>query len=159
MRDAPAAHRIHQTPRESWSPGRGRRPGMLPATAYHPLDATQQQPRAEGALLQRVRLGYCTREELQEDFEGQECDHCGKYTRRPLVHYLLSYPATAPPRPVPAPAAQPADWGLRGAAKWARGQGRPHGPPHPERRDVGGVARKNTPSSLTHPPNPAAAAG
>ncbi|KAG0718062.1 hypothetical protein GWK47_053215 [Chionoecetes opilio] len=75
---------------ESWRPGRCQAAWYASATDYHPLDATQQQPRADDALLQRVRLGYCTREELQEDFEGQECDHCGKHTRRPLVHYLLS---------------------------------------------------------------------
>ena len=63
-------------------------------------------------LLQRVRLGYCTREQLSEDFEGQECAHCGRHSRLPLVHYLLSCPATARLRPVPAAAAQPAGGGL-----------------------------------------------
>ncbi|KAG0716376.1 putative RNA-directed DNA polymerase from transposon BS [Chionoecetes opilio] len=106
-----AAHRAHQTHRELETRKR-QAAWYAAATDYHPLDATQQQPRADGALLQRVRLGYCTREELQEDFEGQECDHCEKHTRRPLVHYLLSCPATAPLRPGPAPAAQPAGGGL-----------------------------------------------
>ena len=32
------------------------------ATAYQALAASQQQPRADGVLLQRLRLGYCTRE-------------------------------------------------------------------------------------------------
>ncbi|KAG0698350.1 hypothetical protein GWK47_026062 [Chionoecetes opilio] len=62
-----AAHRIHQTHREL-EPRKRQAAWYAAATAYHPLDATQQQPRAEGALLQRVRLGYCTGEELQEDF-------------------------------------------------------------------------------------------
>ncbi|KAG0712078.1 hypothetical protein GWK47_019233 [Chionoecetes opilio] len=105
-----AAHRAHKTHRELETRKR-QVAWYAAATDYHPLDATQQQPRADGALLQCVRLGYCTREELQEDFEGQECDHCEKHTRRPLVHYLLSCPATAPLRPGPAPAAQPAGGG------------------------------------------------
>ncbi|KAG0724394.1 hypothetical protein GWK47_040647 [Chionoecetes opilio] len=93
-----AAHCAHQTHRELEARKR-QAAWYAAATDYHPLDATQQQPRADGALLQRVRLGYCTREELQEDFEGQVCDHCEMHTRRPLVHYLLSCPATAPLRP------------------------------------------------------------
>ncbi|KAG0710428.1 hypothetical protein GWK47_022828 [Chionoecetes opilio] len=134
-----AAHHTHQTHREL-EPRKRQAAWYAAATDYHPLDATQQQPRADGALLQRVRLGYCTREELQEDFEGQECVHCGKHTRRPLVHYLLSCPATAPLRPGPAPAAQPAGGGLLSglevrAALMVR---------HTPRRDVGGVA-SNTP--------------
>ncbi|KAG0722943.1 hypothetical protein GWK47_005784 [Chionoecetes opilio] len=80
---------------ESWRPGRGRRLVRC-SHQLHPLDATQQQPRADGALLQRVRLGYCTREELQEDFEGQVCDHCEMQPPRPLVHYLLSCPPPPP---------------------------------------------------------------
>ena len=84
------------------------------ATAYYPLDSAQQQSRADGVLLQRLRLGYCTREQLRPDFEGQECVHCGRFTRRPLVHYLLSCPATARLRPAPAAAAatQPTGGGL-----------------------------------------------
>ena len=82
------------------------------ATDYLPLHASHQQHRADGTLLQRVRLGFCTREELQDDFLGQECDHCGRRTRRPLVHYLLSCPATSTLRPAPTAAAQPAAGGL-----------------------------------------------
>ncbi|XP_063854131.1 uncharacterized protein LOC135096523 [Scylla paramamosain] len=77
------------------------------ATGYQSLDASQQQPRADGVLLQRVRLGYCTREQLYDDFRGQECDHCGRHSRHPLVHYLLSCPATAALRPTPPPPAHP----------------------------------------------------
>ena len=82
------------------------------ATEYQALDATHHQPRADGVLLQRLRLGYCTREELADDFDGRECDHCGTRTRRPLVHYLLSCPATARLRPVPAAAAHTPGGGL-----------------------------------------------
>ncbi|XP_063887725.1 uncharacterized protein LOC135115154 [Scylla paramamosain] len=77
------------------------------ATGYQSLDASQQQPRADGVLLQRVRLGYCTREQLYDDFRWQECDHCGRHSRHPLVHYLLSCPATAALRPTPPPPAHP----------------------------------------------------
>lgn len=87
------------------------------ATGYQPLDATQQHPRADGALLQRVRLGYFTRKELGSDSEGQKCDHCGRHSRRLLVHYLLSCPATARLRPVPAVPAQPAGGGLLSRCK------------------------------------------
>ncbi|XP_050709221.1 uncharacterized protein LOC126994012 [Eriocheir sinensis] len=82
------------------------------ATGYHPLDDAQQHPRADGVLLQRVRLGYSTREQLQDGFQGQECAHCGRHSRRPLVHYLLSCPATARLRPAPEPDTQPAPGGL-----------------------------------------------
>ncbi|XP_050715642.1 uncharacterized protein LOC126998207 [Eriocheir sinensis] len=71
------------------------------ATGYHPLDDAQQHPRADGVLLQRVRLGYSTREQLQDGFQGQECAHCGRHSRLPLVHYLLSCPATARIRSAP----------------------------------------------------------
>ena len=64
------------------------------ATAYQSLAASQQQPRADGALLQRVRLGCRTSEELYDGFQGQECGHCGRLDRQPLL-YLLSCPATA----------------------------------------------------------------
>ncbi|KAG0716469.1 hypothetical protein GWK47_009636 [Chionoecetes opilio] len=139
-----AAHCAHQTHRELEARKR-QAAWYASATDYHPLDATQQQSRADGALLQHVRLGYCTREELQEDFEGQVCDHCEMHTRRPLVHYLLPCPATAPLRPGPAPAAQPAGGGLLSgregrAALMVR---------HTPRRDVGGAA-SNAPSPLTH---------
>lgn len=79
------------------------------ATDYQPLGASQQQPRADGVLLQRVRLGYCTREELYADFQGQECAHCGRYSSHPLLHYLLACPATAALRPPPPAPAEPAD--------------------------------------------------
>ncbi|MPC62979.1 hypothetical protein E2C01_057071 [Portunus trituberculatus] len=69
------------------------------ATDYQPLDASLQQPRADGVLLQRIRLGFCTKEELYDGFEGQECEHCGRQSRRPLLHYLLSCPVTAPTHP------------------------------------------------------------
>ena len=46
-------------------------------------------------MLQHLRLGYCTREQLRQDFVSLECDHCGRRSRRPLVHYLLRCPATA----------------------------------------------------------------
>ena len=82
------------------------------ATAYQPLDAAHQQPRADAVLLQRLRLGYSTREELGEHAEERECEHCGRLVRRPLVHFLLSCPATARLRPLPAPAAHPAGGGL-----------------------------------------------
>ncbi|XP_050724058.1 uncharacterized protein LOC127002289 [Eriocheir sinensis] len=82
------------------------------ATGYHPLDDAQQHPRADGVLLQRVRLGYSTREQLQDGFQGQECAHCGRHSRRPLVHYLLSCPATARLRSAPEPDTQPAPGGL-----------------------------------------------
>ena len=84
------------------------------ATDYQPLDASQQRPRADGVLLQRVRLGFCTREELYDGFEGRECEHCGRHSRRPLLHYLLSCPATAALRAPPPPPAQPAAGGLLG---------------------------------------------
>ena len=84
------------------------------ATDYQPLDASQQWPRADGVLLQRVRLGFCTREELYDGFEGRECEHCGRHSRRPLLHYLLSCPATAALRAPPPPPAQPAASDLLG---------------------------------------------
>ncbi len=108
-----AARHAHLTHRQL--AGRKRQAAWYAAaTDYQPLSASQQQPRADGVLLQRVRLGYCTREELYDDFQGQECDHCGRHSRHPLVHYLLSCPATAAlrPEPPPPPAAQPAGGGL-----------------------------------------------
>lgn len=78
------------------------------ATDYQPLDASQQQPRADGVLLQRVRLGFCAREELYDGFQGQECYHCGRNSRHPLLHYLLSCPATAALRTQSPALAQPA---------------------------------------------------
>lgn len=54
------------------------------------MDAAFQQLSADDALLQRLRLGCCTREELYDDFNGRTCKHCEERTKRPLVHYLLS---------------------------------------------------------------------
>ncbi|MPC39679.1 hypothetical protein E2C01_033224 [Portunus trituberculatus] len=68
----------------------------------------EERPRADGVLLQCVRLGFCTKEELYDSFEGQECEHCGRQSRRPLLHYLLSCPATATLRPPPPLPIQPA---------------------------------------------------
>ncbi|XP_045132191.1 uncharacterized protein LOC123516654 [Portunus trituberculatus] len=82
------------------------------ATDYQPLDASLQRPRADGVLLQCVRLGFCTKEELYDGFEGQECEHCGRQSRRPLLHYLLSCPATAALRPPPPLPIQPVAGGL-----------------------------------------------
>ena len=106
-----ATHKAHEIHRELESRKR-QAAWYAAATAYLPLEATHQQPRADGALLQRVRLGYSTREQLRDDFQRQECDHCGRRTRRPLVHYLLSCPATERLRPPPAAVAQPAGGGL-----------------------------------------------
>ncbi|KAG0714760.1 hypothetical protein GWK47_013502 [Chionoecetes opilio] len=105
-----AAHRAHQTHRELEARKR-QAAWYAAATGRHPA-TTQGRWRTTACVRVRVRLGYCPREELQEDFEGQVCDHCEMHTRRPLVHYLLSCPATAPLRPGPAPAAQPAGGGL-----------------------------------------------
>ena len=63
-------------------------------TSYQPLDHSVQRLRAEEVVLQRLRLGYCTRDELREDFQSQQCGHCGHPARRPLIHYLLHCPAT-----------------------------------------------------------------
>ena len=110
-----AAHNAHQQHQE-WEASKKQAAWYAAATAYRPLDAAHHQPRADGVLLQRVRLGYCTREELHDDFVAGRCEHCGGRSRRPLVHYLLSCPATACLRPEPAPAAHP----VRGALLRAR---------------------------------------
>lgn len=60
------------------------------ATAYHPLDSAQQQPREDAILLQHVRLGYCTREQLHQDFDRQGCAYCGRHSYLSLAHCLLS---------------------------------------------------------------------
>ncbi|KAG0714320.1 hypothetical protein GWK47_014378 [Chionoecetes opilio] len=65
------------------------------ATAYRPLLPTRQLSRADEVNLHRLRLGYRTLEELRDDFESRQCDHCGHLARHPLRHYLLSCPATA----------------------------------------------------------------
>ena len=82
------------------------------ATAYQPLAASQQQPWADGVVLQRVMLGYLTREELYDGFQGQECGHCGRHDRQPLVHYLLSCLVTDALRAAQSPSAQPDSGGL-----------------------------------------------
>ena len=71
-----AAQRTHQRHRELESSKR--------QAAWYA--AAQQQPREDGVLLQCVWLGYCTREQLSEDFEGQKCGHCGRHSRLSLVH-------------------------------------------------------------------------
>ena len=106
-----AAHHTHAAHRELEA-SKKQAAWYAAATDYLPLDSAQQQPREDGVLLQRVRLGFCTREQLSEDFVGQECAHCGRHSRHPLVHYLLSCPATARLRPAPVAAAQPAGGGL-----------------------------------------------
>lgn len=63
-------------------------------------------------LLQSVMLGYCTREQLRQNFEGHECAHCARHSHRPLMHYLFTCPATARMRPVPAATSKPAAGGL-----------------------------------------------
>ncbi|KAG0714112.1 hypothetical protein GWK47_014768 [Chionoecetes opilio] len=65
------------------------------ATAYRPLLPARQLSRADEVKLHRLRLGYRTLEELRDDFESRQCDHCGHLARHPLRHYLLSCPATA----------------------------------------------------------------
>ena len=85
--------------------------GKKPA-AYQPLDASRQLPRAEGVLLHRVRLGYRTREELYDGFQGQECFHYGRHYRQSLLHYLLSCPAIATLRLAQSPSAYPDSDGL-----------------------------------------------
>ena len=60
------ARRIHQQLK-----GRKKQAAWYAAvTAYEPLPASHQQPRADGVLLQRVRQGYHIREELYEGFPG-----------------------------------------------------------------------------------------
>ncbi|KAG0715564.1 hypothetical protein GWK47_011689 [Chionoecetes opilio] len=65
------------------------------ATAYRPLLPARQLSRADEVKLHRLRLGYRTLEELRDDFESRQYDHCGHLARHPLRHYLLSCPATA----------------------------------------------------------------
>ncbi|KAG0711732.1 hypothetical protein GWK47_020002 [Chionoecetes opilio] len=124
-------------------------PGTLQPPHYHPLDATPQQPRADGALLQRVRLANLHREELQEDFEGQVCDHCEMYTRRPLVQI--------PPGPAPPPPPRGPPGPRRPACRWGAASGREKGGPPswsatPERRMLGVCEQRPLPAdtSRTH---------
>ncbi|KAG0722628.1 hypothetical protein GWK47_044140 [Chionoecetes opilio] len=86
-----------------------RRPGTL-QPPLPPTGRTQQQTQGRWRTTAACASGLLHQEELQEDFEGQVCDHCEMHTRRPLVHYLLSCPPR-PLRPGPAPAAQPAGGG------------------------------------------------
>ncbi|KAG0727102.1 hypothetical protein GWK47_035337 [Chionoecetes opilio] len=65
------------------------------ATAYRPLLPSRQLSRADDIKLYRPRLGYRTLEELRDDFESRQLDHCGNLARHPLRYYLLSCPATA----------------------------------------------------------------
>ena len=65
------------------------------ATEHRPLHHSLQRTRAEEVVLQRLRLGYRTREELQADFRSLRCKYCGHHARQPLTHYLLVCPATA----------------------------------------------------------------
>ncbi|KAG0704758.1 hypothetical protein GWK47_024648 [Chionoecetes opilio] len=107
-----AAHRTHQTHRELEARKR-QAAWYAAATDYHPHGRHSATTQGRWRSYCSVCVwANCTREELQEDFEGQVCDHCEMHTRRPLVHYLLSCPATAPLRPGPALAAQPAGGGL-----------------------------------------------
>ncbi|XP_076032418.1 uncharacterized protein LOC143020145 [Oratosquilla oratoria] len=103
-----AAHRAHQTHRQL--EGTKRQAAWYTATTdYQTLGAFHQQPRADGVLLQRVRLGYCTREELYDGFQGQQC---GRHSRHPLLHYLLSCPATEALQPTPQTPTHPAEGSL-----------------------------------------------
>ncbi|KAG0716193.1 hypothetical protein GWK47_010277 [Chionoecetes opilio] len=137
-----AAHCAHQTHRELEARKR-QAAWYAAATDYHPLDATQQQPRADGALLQRVRLGYCTREELQEDFQGK-CATTARCT--PVAHWCTTScpcpPKPAPLRPGPTPAAQPAGGGLLSGRE---GRAALMVPPQPPRDVMLGVLRATPP--------------
>lgn len=68
-------------------------------SACRPLPTIRELVRADQVPLHRLWLGYRTREELSDEFEGRQCGHCGLVTDTPLVHYLLSCPATAGLRP------------------------------------------------------------
>ena len=94
----------------SWKLGRDRRPGRLQPLHTSHLTPPNNRPG------ETVHSCFCTREELQDDFQRQVCDHCGRHSQRPLLHYLLSCPTTAALTPVPAPAAaaEPAGSGLLG---------------------------------------------
>ncbi|KAG0711430.1 hypothetical protein GWK47_002290 [Chionoecetes opilio] len=105
-----AAHYAHQTHRELEA-GRGRRL----VRCSHRLPPHWTPPSNNpGQMAHYCRCGVWATapERSYRGLRGQVCDHCEMHTRRPLVHYLLSCPATAPLRPGPAPAAQPAGGGL-----------------------------------------------
>ncbi|KAG0723730.1 hypothetical protein GWK47_042057 [Chionoecetes opilio] len=107
-----AAHCAHQTHRELEARKR-QAAWYAAATHYHPLDGTpSNKPRGDGALLQRVRLGYCTREELQEDFEGQNVRPLRD--AHPLAHWCTTScpPRHRPPEARPGPRRPACRWGL-----------------------------------------------
>ncbi|KAG0723859.1 hypothetical protein GWK47_041815 [Chionoecetes opilio] len=97
-------------------------------------------------------LGYCTREELQEASRGK-CATTARCHPSPTGALPPDLPCHRPPEARPGPRRPACRWGLLMGVK----AGPPSGPPHPERRDVGGAA-SNAPSPLTHhshtPPRP-----
>lgn len=99
---ASRAHRHHQRLEAS----KRQAAWYAAATRYLPLDPSLQWPRSDGVRLQRLRLGYCTREELDQRFVDRECELCGTHTREPLIHHILSCPATDHLRPLPPEATQ-----------------------------------------------------
>ncbi|KAG0697192.1 hypothetical protein GWK47_003050 [Chionoecetes opilio] len=100
---------------ESWRPGRGRRlVRCKPPTTTHWTPPSNNPGRWR--LLQTCASATAP-ERSCGGLRGGSVRATARWdTRRPLVHYLLSCPATPPLRPGPAPAAQPARWG---AAEWA----------------------------------------
>ena len=66
----------------------------LTATDYTPLDPDPQQTRATTVAVQRLRLGYKTRAEIQPGTGTLTCKHCNTRDERPLLHYLCACPAT-----------------------------------------------------------------
>ncbi|KAG0710131.1 hypothetical protein GWK47_023455 [Chionoecetes opilio] len=146
-----AAHCAHQTHRELEARKR-QAAWYAAATDYHPLDATQQQPRADGALLQRVRLGYCTREELP-GLRGASVAPLRDAHPRPLC---TKPPGRARHRP---PEARP---GPRRPACSGGADGLKAGPalmvPHPERRCLGCCEQRPLPADTSRP-QPVAPAG
>ncbi|KAG0708491.1 hypothetical protein GWK47_024004 [Chionoecetes opilio] len=113
------AHPHSQAPTESGGPGKRQVAWYAAATDYHPLGRhSAQKPRADGPLLQCVRLGYCTREGLgRRTLRGKSAIYCEKEPPAPPLWGIPPFcPATAPLRPGPAPAAQPAGGGRGG---WA----------------------------------------
>lgn len=65
------------------------------STDYRPFHPGRELARADQVMLHRLRLCYRTLQELGNDFLGRQCDHYDVVVHRPLVHYLLSCPATA----------------------------------------------------------------
>ncbi|KAG0710814.1 hypothetical protein GWK47_002438 [Chionoecetes opilio] len=95
---------------ESWRPGRGRRPRYAAATDYHQLDATQQQPRADGAYCSVCVWATAPERSCRRTSRGK-CATTARCTPRRPGALPPSCPATAPLRPGPDPAAQPAGGG------------------------------------------------